>query len=335
MNSVGSPPARGRRIDWTQLPADLRMRIESWLNTHVTAAVTQPSGFSPGVASTLSLSDGREVFIKAAHPSTNPHAPRLHRREALIAASLPREAPVPSYLGCLDEGEDGWVVLAFDLVRGRHPHEPWTDPDLETVYAGLHQLTDLLTPSPVETEPASEFFARHLRGWQLLSNYPQPGLDTHTRARVTELAALEAEAPRAVQGESLLHLDIRADNILISDGKPYFIDWPHARVGASWVDWVAMAPSVAMQGGPAPEVFLSRFRRRADVPEAAIDQTIAALAGYFTYQSLLPEPSELPNLRAFQAAQAEIARGWLAQRLDWDEDTSWVAEDPGRWDRWR
>jgi hypothetical protein len=42
---------------------------------------------------------------------------------------------------------------------------------------------------------------------------------------------------------------------------------------------------------------------------------VCALAGYFTARSLAPPPPGLPTVRQFQAAQAEIARRWLATML--------------------
>jgi hypothetical protein len=42
---------------------------------------------------------------------------------------------------------------------------------------------------------------------------------------------------------------------------------------------------------------------------------VCAMAGYLTERSLQPPPPGLPTLRAFQAAQATIAREWLAQLL--------------------
>ena len=54
-------------------------------------------------------------------------------------------------------------------------------------------------------------------------------------------------------GDSLLHFDVRADNVLLTDTRVHFVDWPWAAVGVRWLDLVAMLPSVAMQGGPDPE----------------------------------------------------------------------------------
>ena len=93
------------------------------------------------------------------------------------------------------------------------------------------------------------------------------------------------------------------------------MDWPYARVGASYVDAAFFAPSVAMQGGPQPEELLSRLpqARRAD-PDA-LTAVIAAVAGFFTGEVLRPAPPGLPTLRPFQAAQGEVARRWLARRI--------------------
>jgi Ser/Thr protein kinase RdoA (MazF antagonist) len=83
-----------------------------------------------------------------------------------------------------------------------------------------------------------------------------PRLDGWSLRHLDRLAALGAEAAAAA-GETLLHLDLRADNMLLTPDRAV-VDWPHARVGTPWVDLLFFAPSVAMQGGPPPEDLLSR-----------------------------------------------------------------------------
>ena len=107
------------------------------------------------------------------------------------------------------------------------------------------------------------------------------------------------------------------ESILISDKRVYVVDWPWARSGAAWVDWVAFAPSVAMQGGPDPESLLRRFDVGGVAPKA-IDAVLCSLAGYFVIRSLAPAPAGLPTLRAFQAAQGRQAIAWLRERTGWD-----------------
>ncbi len=92
------------------------------------------------------------------------------------------------------------------------------------------------------------------------------------------------------------------------------VDWPHARVGAPWVDAAFFAPSVAMQGGPQPEEIISRLSHARHADPDALTAVVAAVAGFFTGEGLRPAPAGLTTLRAFQAAQGEAARSWLARR---------------------
>jgi aminoglycoside phosphotransferase (APT) family kinase protein len=258
------------------------------------------------------------VFVKAVSAVQNPEAPSFHRREAQIVARMPSTAPVPRLRWSMDEGDDGWVVLAFDDIAGSQPVQPWRADELGRVLDALADLAALLTPSPVSIPPArraTTAFARRIRGWQALRDDDPLGraqLDDWSLRHLDRLAELEAGAVAAVEGDTLLHFDLRADNVLLTPERVWFVDWPHASVGASWVDAVAFAPSVTLQGGPPPEQILRRFAP--DAPSSAT-AAIASVAGFFTHQSVQPAPPGLPTLRAFQAAQGEIARQWVAQRL--------------------
>jgi hypothetical protein len=77
-----------------------------------------------------------------------------------------------------------------------------------------------------------------------------------------------------------------------------------------------MAPSVAMQGGPDPESFLSRLDLRG-VPKDAVDAVVCSIAGYFVVRALEPPPPGIPTVRAFQAAQGRVAVEWLRERMGW------------------
>jgi len=115
----------------------------------------------------------------------------------------------------------------------------------------------------------------------------------------------------------LLHFDVRADNLLLDDHHVWFFDWPHACIGAAWLDVVAFEPSVTMQGGPTAEEVFGRYRGSAAADPDAVTAAVATVAGFFTLDALQPPPAGLPTLRAFQAAQGSVAREWLAQRTGW------------------
>jgi aminoglycoside phosphotransferase (APT) family kinase protein len=317
------PPAHGIRVDWQAVPTRIHRAVEAWAGCAVAHAASQPTGFSPGVAARLRMADGRTVFVKAIGPVPNPEAPSFHRREGRIVAALPPTAPVPRLLWSYDEGDGGWVVLVFENVDGQHPAQPWRTTELDRVIDALAAMAALLTPSPLPSgavRRASDTFARSLRGWQPIRDAPSSHigrLDAWSARHLDGLADLELSAVVAVGGETLLHFDVRADNMLLADDRVWFVDWPHACVGAAWVDVVGFAPSVTMQGGPPPEEVIARHPACRTADPDAITATVAAVAGYFTHQALQPPPPGLPTVRAFQAAQGVVARKWLAQRTGW------------------
>jgi aminoglycoside phosphotransferase (APT) family kinase protein len=313
--SSSNPPAAGVRVHWEGLPASVREAIETRLGGRVVSAVTQPGGFSPGLAARLRLDDGRRVFVKAVSETANPDTPEMHRREARIVAALPASAPVPRLLWVLDE--DGWVALAFEEVDGRHPGAPWTEADLVLVVDALKKMAVDLTPSPIATElTASGAFERGINGWRIAMKRGEQRLDPWCLRHLVRLADLESRAPAAAAGETLLHFDTRADNMLIAGHRVFVLDWPSARIGAAFVDWLIMAPSVAMQGGPAPDEFMTRFDL-SGVAQDDFDAILCSVAGYFVVRGLDPPPPGLPTVRAFQAAQGEVALAWLKSRLGW------------------
>ena len=319
MAAIQPPPPRGVRLHWEQAPQPLREAFEAWAGSPVREAVTQPSGFSPGVASRLLLADGRRVFVKAVGPRLNPDSAGIRRRELRIISVMPADVPTPRLLWSHDEGEDGWVALASEDIEGRHPHQPWDLRELDRVLDALVRLGERLTPSPLEPGVASSASYSFPRtGWRTL--HEEGGQRPRRLApwfhrNLDRLAELEAGVPEAVAGETLLHLDIRADNLLLTPEQVWFLDWPNACVGAAWVDVVVMAPSVTMQGGPPPEEVVAAHPACRAADPVKVTAVVAALAGAFTEWGSQPPPPGLPTVRAFQNAQASVARDWLLRRL--------------------
>jgi aminoglycoside phosphotransferase (APT) family kinase protein len=316
------PPAANARIPWSELPARIRAEVERRLGSQVVAARSQTGGFSPGVAARLELADGGRAFVKAVSPERNLVTPSVYRREARIVAAIPPAAPVPRLLWMLDDDPDGWVVLAFEDVEGRQPSLPWRDDELDLVLEAMAALATDLTPSPLRpplvVDAAASFGGLDHLSWASLVAAPNPALDSWSARHLERLAALEASAPEAARGDSLQHFDIRADNLLLTADGVRIVDWPHAHVGQPWIDLVWFAPSVTMQGGPLPEDLVRRYPPALDADPAGLDAVVAGVAAYFTAGSLLPPLPGLPTLRAFQAAQAEVARAWLAERTGWE-----------------
>lgn len=297
----------------------MREAIEGVCGAPVTQAHTQPGGFSPGVAARVRCADGNRWFVKAASAEVNPDTPRLHRQEARVLADLDsliaeEHLPVPRLLGTVELGP--WFALVVDDVAGHQPELPWEDSELDSVLAALDRLAGALTPAPVKVPSVDQYMGTDFTGWRTLARTPgDDRVDPWSRARLTELAALEATWAARAAGNTLLHTDIRADNLLVTADGVTVVDWPHACYGAAFVDLVFFAPSVAMQGGPDPAALLARSRTGREAGRDALAAVVCAMAGYFTERSLRPPPPGLPTVRSFQAAQGEVTRAWLATLL--------------------
>jgi aminoglycoside phosphotransferase (APT) family kinase protein len=316
--AAGAGAAQGVRRPWSDVPAALREAVEQRLGGRVVAAVSQPGGFSPGVAARLRLDSGARAFVKAIGPEPNPDSPGIHRAEARIAAALPPRTPAPRLLGSFESG--GWVVLLFEEVDGVMPAQPWQRGELNRVLGAMASLAADLDPAPVEA-PAVADRCAHIQGWRRLADPGYPGglagLDPWALRNLASLAELEAGFPAAAAGTALAHTDIRADNILLTQDSVVFVDWPWACIAAPWFDLLTMLPSVLAGGGPPPEEIFAAHPTAQGADPAAVTVTLAALAGFFVRMSRQAPPPGLPTLRPFQAALAEAALAWLQVRTGW------------------
>lgn len=307
----------GGRALWEDLPHDVRAEVEQRLGGVVCRVTSAPHGFTPGMASALETGDGQRVFVKAISSATTPQGPTLYRQEAAISAALPASAPVPRFLWWCELAD--WVVLAFECVDGRSPDLSHAA-DLRSVLELYSRLATALDPAPLQASSLAEAWADDFGRW---SECARPSA-TYDISRVAHwlpvaaprLAELEAPWSQVTAGTCLLHGDLRADNMLINDLRgAVAVDWPEACVGAPWVDLVLALPSFALQGVD-PESVVRAHPLTRQVPMSAIDAVIAAVAGYFATQCLLPAPRGLPMVREFQRQQGLAALQWISRRDD-------------------
>ncbi|MGC4874943.1 phosphotransferase [Micromonospora sp. DT43] len=303
------------RIGWGDLPATVRSAVEGILGDRVVEAVSQPGGFSPGTADRVRTATGRRAFVKAISPAQNPDSPVMHRAEARTSGALPATAPTPRLLGCHDDGE--WVALVFSDVDGRHPTTPWRADELTGVLDALEAMAAALTPSPVPHVPAAaELLAGDFAGWHRIAADPPERLDPWARAHLDQLRAAADEGVAALTGDTLCHLDVRADNLLLdAAGTVTVVDWPWACRGPAWLDTALLLVNVRLHGGHDTEALLRRLPLTAGVDAAALTGVYAGLAGFFADSARRPPPTGIPTVRAFQQAQADALLPWLAQRL--------------------
>ena len=248
----------------------------------------------------VELDDGRAVFVKLALDDMAAGWLRdEHRLYSTLEASF-----LPELVGWHDDEATTFLVLE-DLSDAHWP-PPWLEGHIDEVLSALEALARTRAPPGL---PALDDLRERLNGWELVADDPEPLLSTGLCSRAWLGAALprlrETAATCDLSGDSLVHLDVRSDNLCLRDGGVLFVDWNLACAGNPLIDLVGWLPSLRLEGGPEPSEL---------VPESG--GLAALIAGYFASRAGLPTPPTAPRVRPFQRAQAEIALPWAVRELD-------------------
>jgi aminoglycoside phosphotransferase (APT) family kinase protein len=153
-------------------------------------------------------------------------------------------------------------------------------------------------------------------GWARLRADPPPGLNPWAGRRLDELVARAERALAALAGDTLVHLDVRADNLLLTpDGTVTLVDWPHAARGPAWFDTVLLLINVRLYGGHDTQALLVDLADRSGADPEDLLGVLVGWAGFFADAARLPPLRGLPTLRAFQQAQADAVLSWLTELM--------------------
>ncbi len=248
---------------------------------------------------TVQLEDGRRVFVKAAKA---PHTAAWLRREAEVYANLRG-----SYIAELIAFEDDPVepLLVLEDLSDADWGVRWDAARVSAVRAALTAIAT--SPPPPNTPSVREILADFGR-WDVVAADPEPFLATGIRSREwlnRALPILKAAADSAsVDGEDLLHLDVRSDNLCFRDGAAVLVDWNWCCTGRAEFDVAAWLPSLAFEGGPRPWEVLPNAGKYA-----------AYLAGIWAAVVGLPPPPTAPTVRDQQRRQLGIALTWCEREL--------------------
>ncbi|UVJ39492.1 phosphotransferase [Arthrobacter sp. CJ23] len=309
-------PEWSPRIGWDDLPLRVQAGIEQILGDRVTAATGQQGGFSPGTADRVRTVSGGRAFIKAVSPQLNEQSPAIHRKEAAVTGALADTVPAPRLIGTYDDGE--WVALVLSDVEGRHPHIPWRLSELTIVLDALLRLARTPVPAALENLPTLEKeLSEAFNAWSRIRSDPPEDCDSWVLRNLESLEGLALSGLKDLGGDSLVHTDIRADNILITpNNTAVLVDWPWACVGSSWIDALSALINVRVFDPMFDvESVLQSHAAFATVRPDSVDRVLAGLGAYFTDAARLAPPPGLPSLRTFQRQQSEAVVRWLRHRL--------------------
>jgi hypothetical protein len=306
------------RPSWAGLPPSVRALIETTAGQSVAGSWSAGTGFTPGFASRLDLADGSQIFVKAASSADDEEngwpLSEAYRDEARKLAALPAGIGAPRLLWHRDVELDGlrWIVIGLEYVDGTPPRRPWRAGQLQLV------LDKLAATAPALAQVPPGLALGRVED-EILAN-----LDTH----LEKITALEHDADflrdverlshgagQQLSGESIVHLDLRDDNILIDRAdEVWFVDWNWPALGAPWIDVVCLLLSASGDGLDA-DALLAEHPTTRDVDPAAVDCLLAALWSFWEVGRHHEVPKNSPHLRNHQVWYGDATAAWLRRRL--------------------
>jgi hypothetical protein len=196
-----------KRIEWDDLPVSLKNAISARSGPVISGRCATDGQNSP-LAAVLDTRDGK-VFVKGL-PSG--HRPIVTQAREAAAAPLAKGLS-PELLWQFNE--DGWNVNGFEHIDGRKANYQPGSPDIGPVAELMAALSRIeIPPGPGPWKP----IATRLRTYV---DDPADGL--------------------IFAGQHLTHTDWMPDNVLISGGRAWLVDWAWATPAQSWIDqgfWV-------------------------------------------------------------------------------------------------
>lgn len=285
------------RLTWTDFPDPLRERLEELLGGAVVATQSCRGGFSSSSAEILRSQADRRLFVKAVRECDNPGSMTLNRAEAAALASIPASAPVPPLVAAF-EHED-WFVLVTEVAPGALPAEPWTATQLDQVLAALDELQAATTPCPVPgLRSVAESLGPDMLGFDRVAEDPPTDLDPWIAEHLDSLRDAARRGIGALDGDTLCHSDVRADNILVTEhGDVSLVDWAWASRGSRIADALQLLASV-----PDPDGTLHVNDRvdavldRHGLPRQVGTDVLVGILAFFVDAARWPHDPSLPLL---------------------------------------
>jgi hypothetical protein len=131
------------------------------------------------------------------------------------------------------------------------------------------------------------------------------------------LRELGISAVDSVRGDTLVHSDLRDDNVILTEtGDVWVCDWNWPTRGPMWVDTLTVAISMVGDGLDGDRI-LTESGLVADTDADLIDGLLALLLGYFLTVGIETPPDASPFLRTHRIWYARVVEGWLRHRRGW------------------
>ena len=258
-------------------------------------------GYSQAHRWIVSFEDGSGCFMKGGASEFTANAIRAEFDKVYSHIDAEFLAGVIAY----EDDAYSPLLLLEDLSQGHWP-PPWSAKHVRQILDALSLVHATEPPSALQAFDREKWL--DAASWRAVGRDPLPflslGLCTERWLSGALPVLMEAEENAPCDGNSLLHLDVRSDNLCFLGTRTVLVDWNWAATGNALLDVAFWLPSLSAEGGPPPEEIVP------GQPELA-----SLVCGYFVSQAGLPAISEAPGVRELQLAQLRSALPWAIRAL--------------------
>jgi len=283
-----------------RISPQLENRIEQLIGEKIQSYRKIQGGYTPALR-LVCRTQSTGVFVKV---GATPSTAEFLEREIFVYDRIQGDF-MPHFVAA-DPSDVEPILVIEDLSAGFWP-PPWDTKRIDLVLAQIEAMHG----AKAKLEPYEEAHCASIlcgTGWQAVAENPDAFLslgmvDSGWLDQALPLL-LSFEKACMTEGHSLCHWDLRSDNMCFAKDRVLFVDWNHACLSNPKLDLGFWLPSLAYEGGPAPEEILP------DAPEIA-----AWVSGFFAARAGLLTISDAPYVRQVQRQQLDTALPWAARAL--------------------
>ena len=275
----------------------LAMAEKAW-GGRVTGFEPIEGGIARAIRGQVTLVDGRRLFVKMMDNEITPRCEELMQREAHVSRLL-RSCPQTPVLQrhCRDVGR---FALYFDWVDASDTPPKRNDiPAIVAHFARWSDFGSVTLQRFDELEPLLFSRQAYETAFDLIDS-------TGLGKRDWE-GALEGLTSAC----SLLHADLRLDNVIWAADGGWVVDWAWGCLGHPIFDRLMFLNDVALRGVGGLNANAIDQVAFDGKPTKHAKVALAQLAGAYHIYARQPDIAAVPGLRKFQQRQAEGFLGWL------------------------
>lgn len=233
-------------------PQEVQARVERACRKTPVAWRAAEFGLSVAHRFCVRFSDDTTAFVKAAADQTT--AAQLRVEHLVLSTVFGNH--MPDVIAWADETEHPFPVLITEDLStaywpARHDRVVWKEGHVAALFDGIHAVTSTRAPEGLDS-----LHSRVRKTWPEIAADPEPflrlGMCSEQWYQQAIDALVFAEQQLVTEGETLLHGDVRSDNLCFRGSSVVFVDWAEAMRGNPDYDLAYVLPTLQLEGGPRP-----------------------------------------------------------------------------------